>query len=84
VLRSTVISKNRYGQANRVICSAFWGSVGWFKELPEPDKNTDFTQYISEQDNIPCRTCVKIDKEIKDDPSIDKDTGEIKQITYSF
>ena len=84
VLRSTVISKNRYGQANRVICSGFWGSVGWFKELPEPDKNTDFTQYLYEQDNIPCRNCTKVDKEIKDEPSIDKDTGEIKQITYSF
>ena len=83
VLRSTIISKNRYGQANRVICSGFWGSVGWFKELPDPDNSTDFTKYLLEQDNIPCK--IKIEEK-KDDPvNIDKETGEVKQsITYSF
>ena len=31
--RSIITSKNRYGVANQVIGCAFYGSVGWFKEL---------------------------------------------------
>ena len=81
VLRSTIISKNRYGIANRVICSGFWGSVGWFKELPDPDKNTDFTKFWTERGNIPCKKVL----ENEDESTVDKETGEVKQsITYSF
>ena len=81
VLRSTIISKNRYGIANRVICSGFWGSVGWFKELPDPDKNTDFTKFWTERGNIPCKKAI----EKEDESTVDKETGEVKQsITYSF
>ena len=81
ILRSTIVSKNRYGIANRVICSGFWGSVGWFKELPDPDKNKDFTQFVEERNNIPCKHC----EEKEDESSVDKTTGEIKQpITFSF
>lgn len=81
VLRSTIVSKNRYGVANKVICSGFWGSVGWFKELPDPDKSTDFTQYWSERGNIPCKKIL----ENKDESSVDEETGEIKQpLTFSF
>ena len=80
VLRSTIVSKNRYGIANRVICSGFWGSVGWFKELPDPDQNTDFTKYWKECDNIPCKSI----KENKDSDSTE-DTVEFKQpLTFSF
>lgn len=80
VLRSTIISKNRYGIANRVICSAFWGSVGWFKELPDPDQNTDFTKYWKESDNIPCKHCI----ENKDFTTEDPVETEQKPLTFSF
>ena len=80
VLRSTIISKNRYGIANRVICSAFWGSVGWFKELPDPDQNTDFTKYWKESDNIPCKHCT----ENKDFTTEDSVETEQKPLTFHF
>ena len=81
VLRSIIVSKNRYGIANRVICTGFWGSVGWFKELPEPDKITDFTKFLTERGNIPCKYCT----ENEDDSTVDKETGEVKKpITFSF
>ena len=54
-LRSIIISKNRYGVANQVICTAFWGSVGWFKELDDPKTIIDFTKYHDEWGNIPCK-----------------------------
>jgi len=81
VLRSIIVSKNRYGIANRVICTGFWGSVGWFKELPEPDKITDFTKFLTERGNIPCKYCT----ENEDESTVDKETGEVKKpITFSF
>ena len=52
VLRSVIISKNRYGVANQVICLGFWGSVGWWKELPQPDEIKDFTFFLDERKNI--------------------------------
>lgn len=78
VLRSTVISKNRYGLANRVICSGFWGSVGWFKELPDPDENTDFTKYWKESDNIPSK------QRLENEDSPTEDTVEIEQKPLKF
>lgn len=80
-LRSTIISKNRYGIANQVICNGFWGSVGWFSELPDPKTITDFTKFRTERGNIPCKFC----KENEDESTVDTETGEIKQsLTYSF
>lgn len=82
VLRSTIVSKNRYGIANRVICTGFWGSVGWFKELPDPDDSTDFTKFWTERDNIPC----KLKQEQEDESTVDEETGEVKpkSIIFSF
>lgn len=53
--RSVIISKNRYGVANQVIGMSFYGSVGWFNELPPGKEISDFTIYKSEQNNIPCK-----------------------------
>ena len=61
--------KNRYGIANQVIGTAFYGSVGWFKELDPGKDIPDFTIYRSEQNNIPCKHT---------------NINENKQINYSF
>ena len=82
-LRSTIVSKNRYGQANQVIFNGFWGSVGWFTEIQDPkiSKITDFTSFKTERGNIPC----KLIQQKEDDSTVDKETGEIKQsLTFSF
>ena len=79
-LRSTIISKNRYGIANQVICNGFWGSIGWFNELPDPKTITDFTKFKTEHGNIPCKTCQE-----DEDTTVDIETGEVKkQIIFSF
>lgn len=79
-LRSCIITKNRYGVANNVIPMGFWGSVGWFSELPDPNNIDDFTKYRTEYGNIPC----KIKQEQKDEIST-KPIVEVKQpLTYSF
>lgn len=54
-MRSCIISKNRYGIANQVIPLGFYGSVGWFKELPKPEEINKFSDYIDESNNIPCK-----------------------------
>ena len=79
VHRSVILSKNRYGIANQVINLGFYGSVGWWKELPTPDQIIDYTQFQSEYNNIPCKTR----QEIKDD-SIPKRIEQKKTITFSF
>lgn len=80
VLRSTIISKNRYGIANKRIFNGFWGSVGWFTELPDPKNITDYSKFKTEIGNIPCKI-----KQENEDSSVDLETGEIKQqITFSF
>ena len=79
VLRSVIISKNRYGVANQVICLGFWGSVGWWKELPQPDEIKDFTFFLDERKNIPCK---KIKEQVIEDKSFEK--KEDKPIIYTF
>lgn len=79
-LRSTIITKNRYGIANKVICNGFWGSVGWFNELPEPATITDFSKYRIEAGNIPCKR-KKATAEAKD---ISKELETKQPITFSF
>ena len=80
VLRSVIISKNRYGIANQVICLGFWGSVGWFQELPDPKNITDFTKFKTEQENIPCKICKKEDETFLEDT----EKVEKQKITFSF
>ena len=63
--RSAIISKNRYGIANQVIGMSFYGSVGWFNELPPGRDITDFTQYCDESTNISCK--IQRDITVKDE-----------------
>lgn len=64
VFRSIIITKNRYGIANKVIGTAFYGSIGWWNELPPGKDIDDFTEYLDEFDNVPCKLK---DKEKKDE-----------------
>ena len=77
--RSIIISKNRYGVADQVINTWFAGSVGWFKELPPPDNITDYTQFQTEQGNIPCKK-----ETLQKDSSIPQRIEDKKTITSSF
>lgn len=80
--RSVIISKNRYGIANQVINFGFWGSVGWFNELPTPDQIVDYTFFTKEENNIPC----KIKKAVRQQPTFeDKVQKEPnKEIIFEF
>jgi hypothetical protein len=49
--------------------------------LPDPKNITDYSKFKTEVGNIPC----KISQENEDSSSVDKETGEVKQlITFSF
>ena len=78
--RSIIISKQRYGVADQVINTNFFGSVGWWKELPPPEEITDYTQFQTEQGNIPCKK-ETLNKKDLDTP---KRVEEKKNITFSF
>lgn len=78
--RSIILSKNRYGIANQVINLGFYGSVGWWIQLPAPDQITDYTLYHSEYNNIPC----KIREINREDDSIPQRIDEKKPIKFSF
>lgn len=78
--RSLIISKNRYGIANVVLNTVFYGSVGWFSILPEPDQISDYTVYRTEVGNIPCKI-----KQEKEDIVCLEDTIQTKQpLIFSF
>lgn len=70
--RSLIISKNRYGVANQVIGTAFYGSVGWFKDLPPGRDIIDQTIYFDQQVNIPC----KIKRDLKQEDTLDRKESE--------
>lgn len=78
--RSIILSKNRYGIANQVINLGFYGSVGWWIQLPAPDQITDYTLYHSEYNNIPC----KIREINREDDSIPQRIDEKKPIKFTF
>ena len=48
---------------------AFYGSVGWWAELPKAHEITDVSKYFEESDNIPCSR--KISKVVSEDVSED-------------
>lgn len=79
--RSVIISKNRYGIANNVIGMAFYGSVGWFKELKPGKDITDFRQYCDESTNIPYKNKQKEDLDIKDS---NQSKSEKKELILKF
>lgn len=78
--RSIIISKNRYGVANQVIGCSFYGSVGWFNELPPGKEITDFYKYQDEATNIPCK--IKREIQIKDEQVVQKE--QPAQISFKF
>ena len=79
--RSLILSKNRYGIANQVINLGFYGSVGWWTELPAPEKITDYTQFHFEENNIPCKNKKEM---LKIDDSTPQRVDEKKPIKFSF
>ena len=64
VFRSLIITKNRYGIANKVIGAAFYGSIGWWNELPPGADIENFSDYVDDFENVPCKLK---DKEAKDE-----------------
>ena len=80
-LRSCVVTKNRYGIANQVLCLGFYGSVGWWIELPPPDEISDYSKYLTEVGNIPCKK-VKIEK--TKDVSTSKQVENKQPIIFNF
>lgn len=77
--RSCIVNKNRYGIANQVIGMAFYGSVGYFKELPKAESISDPSIYFKEEDNIPCK---KITLEVKDE--FEHKESDSKGLTFEF
>lgn len=75
--RSCIINKNRYGIANQVIGMAFYGSVGYFKELPKAELISDPSIYFKEKDNIPCKNVML---SVKDDLSSESNLNSSKLI----
>ena len=71
--------KNRYGIANQVINLGFYGSVGWWIQLPKPDEIIDYTLFQTEQGNIPCKK-----ETLQKDVASPQREETKKTITFSF
>ncbi len=69
--RGLIISKNRYGIANQVLNCGFYGSVGWWTELPLPEQITDIKLIREPSLNIPCKTKRIIQQDLSEN-DIDK------------
>lgn len=65
VLRSCIILKNRYGISNKVVMTAFKGSVGKFEPLPEPDQII-YEDYLSWREKD-VKDSTDKESEVKDD-----------------
>lgn len=60
---------------------AFYGSVGWWKELDKAENIPDPTIYFDQSKNIPC----KIQKDlISEDSDTHKEVEEKTPITFNF
>lgn len=64
ICRSIIILKNRYGISNRIIMSAFKGSIGMFYPLPKSDE-INYEDYLSWREKEIKDATVK-DTEVKD------------------
>lgn len=73
ICRSCIILKNRYGIANRIVMTAFKGSIGQFQPLPSVD-TIDYSKYISWRE--------KEFKEIKKEDFKEKD--DEKKVNFKF
>lgn len=51
-LRSCLVTKNRFGIANKVIPMLFYGEVGWWKDAPNASDITDAKLYLDIHTNI--------------------------------
>lgn len=52
-LRGVIITKNRYGIANQAIVNAFYGEIGWFKEMPDPNDVNNVMRFKNISENVP-------------------------------
>jgi hypothetical protein len=41
------VLKQRFGVADRSVGCAFWGEIGYWKDLPLPNEITDYSQYLN-------------------------------------
>lgn len=57
------VLKNRYGDADTNIGSAFYGEIGLFKELPRPEEISDYEPYLNLNYNKKVDTNTEIDIE---------------------
>lgn len=74
-IRFLQIIKNRNGESDRSIPTAFYGEIGYFRELPKANEITDYKSYMS------LYTLPKPGEEIK----TSEDTEAIKKnIKYNF
>ena len=80
--RGLIISKNRYGIANQVLNCGFYGSVGWWTELPLPEQITDIKLIREPSLNIPCKTKRIIQQDLSEN-DIDKEIIRTN-IEYTF
>lgn len=80
MLRSIIVTKNRYGIADKVVPCTFYGIVGWWKELPEPDQMESIENYRNLDKNIYSKYIE--DKNITD--SNIKDENQQDQISFNF
>ena len=78
--RSIIISKQRYGIADQVININFFGSVGWWCEMPPADQIQDYSKFKTEIGNIPC----KIEQEDVSTEEEEEIVETKKPITFSF
>lgn len=81
VLRSCIVTKNRYGVANQVICLNFYGTVGWWTESPPPEEISNYAILHSEAANIPCKKRKIVENK---DESASKQAEDKKPIIFSF
>lgn len=44
--RSLLVLKNRYGEADKMVPLNFFGSIGYYKELPKPEEIVDYNQFV--------------------------------------
>ena len=58
----------------------FYGSVGWWIQLPNPNEITDYTRFSTESGNIPCKNQETLQK----DDSTPQRVDDKKQIMFSF
>lgn len=75
--RGIQLIKNRHGASDKSIPVNFFGELGLFRALPEPDKITDYKQYIHLNG---LKDSIVEDKDIED--KLDK--KESNELNYSF